>query len=192
MARFIAHIQGDGCFSPERNAFRYFNKDLDLINDFERAAFFAFAIYCNKPYLGKTCYHVGFRNKVLAELLKKYCFSSKTWVSPEFVFKGGLEIKSAYLQAFFDDESTVTFTKRKEWYNRSIAIQLNNEKGVIQLQELLESFSIESKKYGPIRKKYFELKIMGKTNLIKFYVEIGFVSKCKQLKLLNSIRTYQN
>jgi len=191
-ARFIAHVQGDGCFSSDRNNFRYFNKDLDLIEDFRKATVLAFGIHFNKPYVGKTCYHVGFRNKQLAIFLKKYSFSSETWAIPKFVLEGNDSLKVAYLQAFFDDESTVTFTKRKEGYNRSIAIQLINKNGITQLQKLLAYFGINSKIYGPIRGKYFELKIMGKNNLTEFYDKINFVSVSKKMKLFNSISTYQH
>ena len=52
------------------------------------------------------------------------------------------------MQAFFDDESCVTFRKRKEGYDRSIRLQSINKKGLVQLRQLLGSIGVNSKKIG--------------------------------------------
>lgn len=192
VARFIAHVQADGCFSRERNYFRYFNKDLDLIKDFVDSVKMGFSLTCNLSYKGRTCYQIGFRNKSLAPLLGKVSFQSKNWIIPNFILKGSDLIKCSYLQAFFDDESCVTFRKRKEGYDRSIRLQSINKKGLVQLKQVLESLKISSKLYGPIREKYYEIKIMKRMDLTEFNNKISFVNKSKKEKLLNAIKTYQN
>lgn len=190
LAKFIAHVQADGCFSKERDYFRYFNKDLTLIKDFSDCVKNAFGITCKEPHTGKTCYQIGFRNKQLAEKLKNINFNSANWRIPQFVKKGTKNIKSAYLQAFFDDESCVTFRKRKEGYDRSIRLQSINQNGIKSLKKLLKSIKINSKLYGPIRQKYFEIKMMKKEELCKFYKKVGYINKSKQEKLEKALKTY--
>lgn len=190
-ANFIAHVQGDGCFSRERGAVRYFNQEMDLINDFSNSAEKIFGIKCGKIYSGKTCFHIGFRNKKIANKIKKYYFGSKEWVVPKFVLFGSKKVVAAYLRAFFDDEGSVIFLKRRWGYDRAIQMQSINKKGLKQLQKLLIRFKIDSKLNGPYKEKYFELKIMGRKNLIKFSEKINFVHKGKKNKLKKSIETYK-
>lgn len=189
-ARFIAHVQGDGCFSPERNLVRYFNQEMDLINDFKESAEKCFEVSCNKVYAGRTCFHIGFRNKRVADLIKEYSFGSETWFVPKFVFEGSQAVIASYLQAFFDDEGSAIFQKRELGYDRAVQMQSINGKGLLQLRDLLKSIGIVSNFHGPYKLKYFELKITGKENLKEFFKKVGFVHKRKMKTLEKAIETY--
>jgi intein/homing endonuclease len=191
-ARFIAHVQGDGCFSKERDTIRYFNQEMDLINDFSKSVHAVFGINCGKIYHGKTCLHIGFRNKKIAKGLSEYSFGSKNWFVPAFVFEGSKKVIAAYLQAFFDDEGSAVFSKRKWGHNRSVQMQSINKNGLRQLRALLLTLGILAKLNGPYKEKYYELKITGKENLIKFSKEVNFVHKRKRENLKNAIETYQH
>jgi intein/homing endonuclease len=191
-ARFIAHVQGDGCFSLERNEARYFNIEMDLINDFINSVSKTFGVKCYKIYEGKTCFHTGIRNKEIAKFLNQYSFGSKTWFIPDFVLTGTDKIKIAYLQAFFDDEGSVIFGKRKWGYNRAIQMQSINKKGLLQISNILLTLGIESNFHGPYKEKYYELKITHKDNIKLFREKINFVHKRKRRLLDDCIKTYQN
>ena len=190
-ARFIAHVQADGCFSPERDTIRYFNKDIVLINDFRNSVKNCFGLECWAIYAWSTCLHTGFRNKKIIAKFKQYSFDSKNWHVPTFVSAGSADIIAAYLQAFFDDEGSAIFQKRKWGYDRAVQMQSINGSGLMQLAELLSKLGIESNFHGPYKHKYFELKITGKKNLCLFKDKVNFVSKKKRGKLEIAVGTYR-
>jgi hypothetical protein len=59
------------------------------------------------------------------------------------------------------------------------------------LQKLLLLLGINANFNGPYKKKYFELKITGKENLIKFSKDVNFISKKKKEKLRLAVITYK-
>ena len=76
--------------------------------------------------------------------------------------------KRAFLQSFFDDEGCVCYSKIEK--RRRIRGYQHSKKILILIQNLLKEFSIESK----IDKRFTEICISRKTNLIKFQKEINF------------------
>ena len=129
-AKFIAHVQADGCYSKKTNAIRYFNKDLNLITQFNEMVMGIFGIKPWKTHKAKTSYETGFRNKNICALLFGFKFGSIDWEVPGFVKNGSEKVKSGYLQAFFDDEGSIVFRKRKWGFDREVKMMLINKNGL--------------------------------------------------------------
>lgn len=191
LARFIAHVQADGSFMPKTNSFRYFNCNLELMNEFANLSFNLFGVKVWAFYRKSNgCYETGFSNKNVALNLKEFHFRSENWITPKFVKNGSDLIKSNYLGAFFDDESNVLFRKRKNSYDREIKMMLVNKQGLYEIKELLNSLGIDSNIYGPFKGKYYDLKISNKKNLEKFREKVGFASGSKMRKLDSALCSY--
>lgn len=102
LARFIAHVQADGSFMPKTNSFRYYNQDLDLMNEFVGLSHSLFGVKTWKFYKKSNgCYETGFSNKSIAIELKEFSFRSSNWLAPDFVKNGSENVKANYLQVFF-------------------------------------------------------------------------------------------
>jgi len=190
LAKFIAHVQADGCQPKNTNTFSYANQNLHLIFEFSDVALKLFKV---KPW--RTCkqpglYCAGFANKGVKKFLRGIKFYSIDWEVPYFVKTGDANAKASYLRAFFDDEGSVVFSPHGKNLDRVISMMLINKNGVLELIELLKCFEIECKFHGPYKEKYYELKISGKQNLIKFYERIGFIGLDKQKKLMGAINSY--
>ncbi|MBI4210866.1 MAG: hypothetical protein HY544_05165 [Candidatus Diapherotrites archaeon] len=190
LAKFIAHVQADGCQPKNTNTFSYVNTNIHLIFEFCDLVQKLFRLKNQKISKRRNIFYVGFSNKSVAKFLEGLKFYSIDWEVPYFVKIGSEKTKASYLQSFFDDEGSVIFVPHKKCFDRAISMMLINKNGVLELIELLKCFEIECNFHGPYKGKYYELKITGKENLIKFYERIGFISLNKQRKLMEAINSY--
>ena len=121
---------------------------------------------------------------------------------PEWIKNGDLEIKRTFLQALFDDESTVSVNSREIVLNMK---KVENLKGNLEqffedLKEMLLEFGIdgvtitechphEGKNGKTIEKR---LRICGTFNFIEFGDKINFVNINKREKLASLIKNTEH
>jgi len=116
---------------------------------------------------------------------------------PEFIFNSSDDIKSAFIQQAFDDESHVHRTERNISLKLSSGSK-NPSNLIIGIKNLLENLGIEAS--GPHYIDYYETKkgvrayrwyilITHQDNLKRFYERVGFYSGYKQIRLKEIVQT---
>jgi len=107
---------------------------------------------------------------------------------PKFIYGETNKIKSALLQAFFDDEGYIYPQKY------IIAISVSNRELLNDIKNLLEDLCIKSNDIkstnSKTRSKMFYFYITGKNNIIKFFEVVGFLSPAKKTKLSMLVSKY--
>src|SRR3990172_4025589 len=159
-ARIHAHLCGDGSVWREyrkqspadlashkrRNPFRefwwlnYTNTRRKLRDEFEDDMIKAFK---RKLWQHQTInLKAGSVKKILIRL-KLLGKNSHNWFIPEEILFARKLVKSYWLQAFFDDEATVSIEKK------SIRLKIVNHSGLLQIQTMLQDLGILSNITGP-------------------------------------------
>ena len=128
---------------------------------------------------GKLIPFIRLRSKIAYEDLLRYAsYYSKDWNIKEPMLNAPLEIKKEFLKALFDDEGSVIPQKK----NPFVRLYSINHNGLLQIQEMLKLFQIESRiipGFG-MKRNVFALTIK---EIKSFKEEIGFNLKRKQEKL---------
>jgi len=161
IARIHAHICGDGCVyirkqkysgrklerHPRKNiienvwTIEYTNTCHELIDDFSKIF--------NKSFDRKSIFSEKTKSlriasaKWIIEYLQVVGKDSYNWNIPPQIMEAKPDILCSWLQAFFDDESTVITEKKM------IRIKSMNNKGLEQTKELLKRVGIYSRITGP-------------------------------------------
>ncbi len=153
------------------------------MKDFEKRFEKVFGI---KPRLveGQRC-EKGSR-EIYERLTTKFgSFYSREWIAPEL----NKELSKIWLRVFFDCEG---WCYCKSHQNRHVSLDSVNEKGIIQIQKLLELLGIKSIIKKRNTRDIFTLSIYGKENLVLFQKEIGFLHPDKRMKLDLIINDFMN
>lgn len=159
LVNLIAHAMFDGEISYSRVA--YHNRSVALIKNFSDKMRL---VYSYKPKVykkGDGVITLGYHNVELADLFNKKRNELLTGIKIL-----SRESKLEFLRAFFDDEGAVEFKNKK----RLVRGYQHNNRILFIVKELLSEINIESK----VDKKYFEIIISRKENLIKFQKLINF------------------
>ena len=194
-ARLIAHLIGDGCVYQSRTDYniKYQVIDEDLLEQFEADLVNVYGLPTTRgtKQSGKTERMVPFvrlRSKRAFDDLRKYCdYYSAMWSVPSKIFNSQNRIKVEFLKALFDDEGSV-IPKGKSAELRLYSI---NERGLIQVQELLNEFGIITKIQGGYGMRRNVYAIITK-DLQRFYSKIGFHCQRKQTKLERYMKVGEN
>lgn len=119
------------------------------------------------------------------KLTKKDTYYSERWSLPKLSKKNlGL-----WLRAYFDCDGWVFVEGRQ---NRHIGLDSINHKGILQMQEALKRFRIESR-VRKVKKGYMSrLLIYRKESLVNYRKYIGFLHPAKEAKLNKAIESYVN
>jgi hypothetical protein len=108
---------------------------------------------------------------------------SYAWRIPKINERG---LVREWIRAFFDSEATVTSA------NREIVIESVNRIGLNQLRTTLAKiFNVSSKAGFRKDRRVYLLRICGRTDLQKFYENVGFNHEQKQQKLGFLLARYQ-
>lgn len=164
---------------------RFYNNEEKLIQDFIKTIKKLYPLKSIKFYPKRS--EIEIRSQVLAkDLLKLGEVSSKSWEVPKNI-EGNQ--KAVWIKAFADCDGTI-YDKN---YNRYVAIDPINLKGLKQISKILEEFNIKNKIYiiNYKGKTSYRLKISRKDNLIKFNKIIGFNHPKKKRKLIKAINSYK-
>ena len=163
---------------------KFFNKEPALINDFMNAIKLAFPKVKSIKYYPKRI-EVEIRNHTLSnEILKLGKVWSHNWEFPRAM---SLKQKKLWIRAFSDSEGTVNNYN----YDRFVALDSINLKGLKRISNELKKLGISNKLYEFKKFNRSRIKIHGKGNLIKFRNIIGFEHPSKQVKLTEAINSFK-
>lgn len=151
---FDGEITISGCIYQNRNEILINRVKILLKKLFGLTPFYRF-------YKETGVHRISYYNVELANYFKK-----KSKQIKNYILTASLEKKRLFLRAFFDDEGSVYY-----WNNIRRVRGYQNDLKILELvQKLLKDFDINSK----IDKKYKEIIISRKENLIKFQDKINF------------------
>jgi len=188
MSSIHAYLCGDGYVikNPPEQKHKYYyiglrNYNITLLKDFQSKCKRQFFI---KPRIKKDGRAIIQNKNLYYELTNDTSFYSREWKIP-VLNKTNL---SAWLRSFFDCEAWVEVEKGK---SRAIRLDSVNKGGVIQIQNALNNFKINStlknRKNGQIR-----LNLCGLDDLKKFQKHINFFHPEKNKLLQEAIESYVN
>lgn len=164
---------------------RFYNQEERLINDFIDSVKKIYPSKSVKYYPKRG--EIEIRSQVVSkDLLKLGDVSSRNW---EFPKKLNKVQKRIWINAFASCDGTV-YNKN---YNRYVAIDSINLKGLKQISGILNEFKISNSIYDVKYKENisYRLRIYRKENLIKFNNLIGFNHPKKQKRLEEAIKSYK-
>lgn len=185
-ARIVGYLMGDGSVTVRKENNRHAHHTLCFYPDDDemlRSFLFAFQkIYAFLPTVKKLPHHYAVRadsKAAILDLLTESSFRSLEWHIPTSVLSSETTQRE-WLRAFYDCEGYVG--------KKVIAVQSVNKNGLLQVQNLLNEFGIQSRLYQYNRKQKnwninYLLYIMKKASRITFLSRIGFNHKRKRDKL---------
>jgi len=106
---------------------------------------------------------------------------------PDIIFKSSKNIVISFLKSYFEGDGTITYSDKMV----ELAAISKSEKLINELQTILLRLGIESSKRYDKYRLVYKLYIRGKRNVLRFYKEIGFLSKIKNSKLEFVVTNYK-
>ncbi len=199
LSRLVTHLIGDGCVTNKY--FAYFNKNKELLNNYEKDLLTLFPeVHITRGIYKSGTSLIQVQNKEIIYFLKSLLsdYRSKTLEIPKFI--DTKDLRKEFLQSIYDDEGCVglrVYRKTNE-LKRDITVSSNSLKLIGQIKEILiQDFDISSNKIatnikivGPKKFTNYVLPINGKSNFEKFQKEIDFTHPIKKEKLRNMINSY--
>jgi hypothetical protein len=189
LTRVISHLFADGCLSIDKKGYltaQYYNHSKVLLKQFKEDIEKVFNFYDLKKKFNKKVPYFYLPSPLALILLEIIpTFHSKHCSVPLFILDSPLEMKKAFVGAFFDDEAHVKF---KPPY-RNIELKTNNEHLMQEIKELLLEFDIKTTPLlkGRLRGfEYFCFYVRSYENLKNFKERIGF-SEIKKAETLKKI-----
>ncbi len=189
LCKLLGYHITDGSYELNRgkkNGIQFWNNNRDLIHDYSNAVSFVFnktpgITKRNNQFAVRVISKevIKFFNNLDKNLLKKGKFKC----IPNQIMKCKKQDLSFLLRAMFDGDGTVVNIKRN---GCRISLVTENKKLAEQVNELLLRFGIISSIYSD--KNVFRIDICGQENLLKFYLNIGFLSEKKQNRLEEYIK----
>jgi DNA gyrase subunit A len=183
----LGSLTAEGFIS--KNKIEFCNSDLNWINKFEEDWKKIFPDsklhkFLKKPssYGKKDYWRLECHSRYTLEFLRNIGLKdvkSKDKTIPVTIFQSTKEVAKGFVQAFFEGDGSVSFTKNM----MEIRGCSTSEKLIEELQTLLLRFGIDSFNRFDKQKKLFLLQIRGKKNFLRFYKELGFLSERKNKKL---------
>ncbi len=194
-AELIGFLAGDGkvAIYENKTGRAYSEIELYLGPNLELAKYFQnliYNLYLKKPKIrltrkGSNCYQIRFSSLQIAKrFLSLAKFKSLDWNIPINVLDTN-EKKAAWLRGIFEAEGHVN--------RRTIQIQSVNKNGLNEIKSLLKKLNIFARGVYVYERKQknwntnYLLNINRKEERAKFKNSIGFISREKNNKLINSI-----
>ncbi|MEK6844356.1 MAG: LAGLIDADG family homing endonuclease [Nanoarchaeota archaeon] len=196
LCKLLGYHITDGSYELNRNkknGIQFWNNDEELIHDYENSIKYLFDI--NPKITQRTNQFavrviskdvVNFMISLDKNLMEKGIIKS----IPNKIMKCKKEDLAYLLRSMFDGDGTIVNVKRN---GCRINLSAENINLANQVTELLLRFGIISSIYQD--KNIFKIDISGQENLLKFYRNIGFLSKKKQDRLkiyLSKEKTYRS
>ncbi len=189
LAQILANLYCDGCID-KINCYTatYVNTYKELVSRFKNNFIKVFGKI--ELYEGKTHVYIINLPAFIGKLLY-HKFQINEDKIPIQVINSSKEIKSAYLQAVFDDEGSI------HKGHGQIRIKMKPKSYIEDVQKLIQEFGIETSQVIKEHDKrngrnYYYFLISGMYNIRKFHDEIGFFHPKKKnliIKHLNNIKT---
>lgn len=165
---------------------RFFNNENILIGDFLKIIHQLYPKIRNIRYSEKRSEIEIRSQKISKDILELGKVGTYDWEIP---IASNNKQKRIWIRAFADCDGTV-YNKN---YNRYMAIDSMNLKGLKEISEVLNKLKIKNSIYCVKYKSVvsYRLRIYRKENLMKFNKLIGFTHPVKQGKLNESIKSYK-
>lgn len=159
----VAHFMFDG--EIQSHSCIYHNRNKALINKVSSLMKKIFNLKHRSWFNKETgVRRISYHYVELADYMRR-----KTRELKKYIMKESLSLeKKIFLQAFFDDEGSVCFEKKRN--KKRVRGYQHNLEILKTVQNLLKDFNIESK----IDEKYQEIIVSRKPNIIKFRDKINF------------------
>jgi len=142
------------------------------------------------PDLQKNALRLRFSHRYLEDFFRRFWQKQKMIPTP--ILLSTNSVAANFLKGLFEGDGSVV--KNSPRYDRCITLKSTSRRLVEESQILLLRWSIRSSIHEYISKlwgKIYTLKISGKSNLLKFRENIGFLSNEKKEKLDNLIVSYK-
>lgn len=188
IARLCGFLSGDGHIKIRIDKkhwhhyeIKFYPDSLDVANLFVKTFKELYEKTPSITYV-KNYYRVRVTSEVACRhLLNISTYDTHTWQVPRFVAKSE-SFKVEFLRAIFDCEASVG--------KKNIQFQSVNQKGIKQVQELLESLGINSKIYiykrsNPLWSTNYILVVSRKENIKRYMSLVGFNHPLKNKKGFN-------
>ncbi len=212
LARLVADLTGDGHIQIQnwKHIISFYSKNMEEIEAF-RIRFREMFGIDGKIYVdrrGSVRYKLFFISKEAALILKELetPVGNKTNIPfkvPEWVFRGGDEIKAAYIQGIYDCEGYIYSNMNNGKIRWRIGLSMCKNQNIVddgvaymnQLRLILSDFGVKS---SPVRKRLANIRKDGSktieliyeieaSSFNNFYKYIGFTNKMKREKLLTAL-----
>ncbi len=191
LARIIARVMGAGCLSVDCHNYlnlTYYNQSKELRDSFKKDMAKVFGVTSFTEGINKGTEYVRVPSPVGWILLSKIdSFHGAYCKVPEFIISADLQIQTAFLGAFFDDECHIRYKPP----SRDIQLALSNELFLIQVREMLLSLGIKCSKIREDSVKgfpRFTFYIRGNAHLKEFVRLIPLLQPNKKSLLKNILR----
>ncbi len=186
LCKILGYHLSDGCYELNRGkkkGIQFWNNDNTLIDDYFNSIKQYFKI---KPIITKRKHQFAVRviskkiveefNKLDKSLLEKGDIKK----IPESIMQLPNENIRYLLRALFDGDGTVTFQKRN---GCRICLSTQNKELAKQVMDLLLRFKIQSSIFKNKKGNVWLVDISGQENLIRFLINISFLSQHKKQRL---------
>jgi replicative DNA helicase Mcm len=184
LCKILGYHISDGCYELNRGkktGIQFCNKDMILIEDYKNAVENFFKIKAGLTKRGEV-YSVRVISKKAAEevykLDKNLMEKGIVKAIPDKIMQLPKENLKYLIRALFDGDGTVTFQKRN---GCRAALITENIKLAEQVSDILLRFGIQSSIFQD--KTFFKVDITGQENLLKFLLNISFLSAKKKERL---------
>ncbi len=184
LCKILGYHISDGCYELNRGkktGIQFANKDTILINDYKDAVESYFNLKAGLTKQGDVFSVRVISKKVKEEIMK----IDKTLMEKGIIktFPDGLmnlpkENLKYFLRAIFDGDGTVTFQKRN---GCRATLVTENFRLAEQVSDILLRFGIISSIFKD--RAFFKVDITGQENLMKFLINISFLSEKKKNRL---------
>ena len=198
LARCLAKICGDGNMNSKY--LRYNNTSKVLLNEFKEDIKKEFGeVHFTEGKVNSGTSFVQLHNKKILSVFSShlYSFKSSDIFIPQSIKNSPLNIKIAFIRAFYDDEgcAALRFNKSTKEWKRNINLSSNSFQILVEIKEILHSLGITSNRIckNNVNRPYDEswiLSITGKKNFLSFRDKIGFKHPRKALILDLIIESY--
>ena len=196
LAFLLGSLLAEGSFS-NKNKIEFCNTDKEWIKLFEEKWKQVFPDsrlhnFLRKPssYGKKNYWRLECHCRYTLEFLRNIGFfsvKSKEKEIPELLLQSPKEILSEFIRAFYEGEGSLGYGKKI----KEIRLCSTSEKIISKLQIVLLRYGISSFKRFDKYKNLYLLQIREKRNFLRFYKEIGFISKRKKFALEFLLSAYK-
>ncbi len=188
LMRFVGYVIGDGHITKDMRNIRFFNKDMELLNDFKKLGKEIFGIDGRlKSYLNKTPY-IEFSSFILGQFLCKTVGimagnkSHSVFLKDEFLFLNK-DCLQEFIIGLFESEAGITIGKGELEFSSASRKLADNVSFILSRFGILHQI-----KYKPSKNRVF---IAGK-NLSDYYKQVGLISTNKTKHLVAAIKKVQS
>lgn len=198
LARCLAKICGDG--HANSKYMRYNNTCKELLNEFEEDIKKEFGnIHLTRGKVNSGTSFIQIQRKEILSVFLSHLnsFKSNEISIPNAIKNSSIDIKIAFIRAFYDDEgcAALRFNKSTQEWKRNITLSSNSFRILSEIKEILCFLGVISNKIyrnkpNSSYDKSFVLSITGKENLQIFREKIGFKHPKRLLILDLLLETY--